>query len=296
MAPVPGRSTRGAYLALLRPANVVTALADVLAGAAVAGDPWSASLSWLLGSTACLYAGGVVMNDYVDRTLDAVERPERPIPSGAVSAAAARRLGLFLLAAGVTLSAFVGQTSLVTAGGLALAILLYDELSKRHAFAGPLNMGACRGLNLMLGMTIAPGALAEHAGLGLLPLAYIAGVTVLSRGEVAGGKRPVALLAFALVGSVIGAAGWISLHGGKSLQWWAPFLVLVMAYRVLPPYWAAWQAPDPVRIRAAVRRGVLSLALLDAVIAAAYADIMVSLAVLATAFLAGWLARQFAVT
>jgi hypothetical protein len=36
--------------------------------------------------------------------------------------------------------------------------------------------------------------------------------------------------------------------------------------------------------------------LLDAVIAAAYADIMVSLAVLATAVLAGRLARLFAVT
>src|SRR4051794_10139688 len=85
MLPAPP-SKRRAYLALLRPANVVTALADVLAGAAVAGEPWSASLPWLLASTACLYAGGVVLNDVADRTIDAAERPERPIPSGAVRA------------------------------------------------------------------------------------------------------------------------------------------------------------------------------------------------------------------
>src|SRR6187402_2854277 len=109
MAPAPPRSTRRAYLTLLRPANVVTALADVLAGAAVAGAPWSPSMPWLLGSTACLYAGGVVMNDVADRAIDAVERPERPIPSGAVSAGAAGRLGLALLVAGVALSAGVSQ-------------------------------------------------------------------------------------------------------------------------------------------------------------------------------------------
>ena len=41
---------------------------------------------------------------------------------------------------------------------------------------------------------------------------------------------------------------------------------------------------------------MLSLVLLDAVIAAAYAGMIYSLAVLATALLAGWLARLFAVT
>ena len=72
------------YLELVRPANVATALADVLAGYAVAGlgNP---GLGWLLLSTACLYAGGVVLNDVFDRDLDRIERPERPIPSGRVS-------------------------------------------------------------------------------------------------------------------------------------------------------------------------------------------------------------------
>ena len=61
-----------AYLTLTRPANVVTALADVLAGAAAAGTV--AGLPGLLLSTAALYAGGVVLND----VFDAVEKqPQR---------------------------------------------------------------------------------------------------------------------------------------------------------------------------------------------------------------------------
>lgn len=284
------------WLALLRPANVVTAAADILAGAAVAGIPAAWPLAWLLAASACLYAGGVVLNDYFDRTVDQIERPERPIPAGKISPAIARNFGAALLLAGVAFAAGAGRPSVLVAGGLAGAILLYDSAGKRNAFVGPVNMGACRALNLMLGMTIQPGALESHAWLGSLPLVYIAGVTVLSRGEVAGGKRPVALLALVLVGIATAAAGWLALRTHQTVTWWASVLAVVLAVRVLPPYWTAWRDPSPGTIRAAVRRGVLSLVLLDAVIAAAYADIMVSLAVLATAFLAGWLARLFAVT
>ena len=56
-----------AYLELLRPANVTTALADVLAGFAVAGLLNQAALPWLLLATACLYGGGIVLNDEIGR-------------------------------------------------------------------------------------------------------------------------------------------------------------------------------------------------------------------------------------
>jgi 4-hydroxybenzoate polyprenyltransferase len=274
----------------------VTAAADVVAGAAVSGHPGSTSLLWLVLASASLYAGGVVLNDYCDRAIDSIERPERPLPSGRISAHTARNSGALLLVGGVVLASAVGRTSGLTAALLALAIVGYDAVSKRNAFAGPLNMGACRALNLMLGMTIQAGTLAQHGFLGTLPLAYIAGVTVLSRGEVAGGKRPVALVALMLVTLVAAAAVALAVHAHQNVIWWAAALAGLFAWRVLPPYWHAWRDPSPDRIRTAVRRGVLSLVLLDAVIAAAYADIMVSLAVLATALLAGWLARRFAVT
>lgn len=285
------------FLQLLRPANVVTAVADVLAGAAVAGASWSSHFWWLVPSTACLYAGGVVLNDYFDRHVDAVERPERPIPSGRVTATSAATLGATLLIAGVAFAAGSGASSAMMAGAVALDVLLYDALGKRHAFFGPINMGACRALNLMLGMTAASGTVSVSWRLALLPLVYIAGVTVLSRGEVGGGKRPVALVALLLVGGVAGAALALAMRPSAGVApAWAVILAAGLAVRLLPPFWRAWRDPSPATIRTAVRTGVLSLVLLDAVIAAAYADIMVSLAVLATAVLAGRLARLFAVT
>jgi 4-hydroxybenzoate polyprenyltransferase len=66
--------------------------------------------------------------------------------------------------------------------------------------------------------------------------------------------------------------------------------------RVVPAFRQAVQTTAAADIRRAVRTGVLSLVLVDAVIAASYAGIMNSLAVLATGLLAWWLARLFAVT
>ena len=78
----PAGSLRG-YLELVRPPNVATAVADVLAGYAIAGLGHPSRLAWLLLATAALYAGGIVFNDYFDRALDAAERartadPQRP--------------------------------------------------------------------------------------------------------------------------------------------------------------------------------------------------------------------------
>ena len=62
----------------------------------------------------------------------------------------------------------------------------------KHNKLGPIVMGSCRALNLLLGLAAAP-ALLPHTGLfALLPLAYISGITLLSRGEVHGGNQTAA--------------------------------------------------------------------------------------------------------
>src|SRR5687767_13142232 len=100
----------------MRPANIVTAVADILAGITIAGffnGPHEdlAPLVWLIFSTCGLYAGGVVMNDVFDADLDSVERPERPIPSGLISKAQAAFLGVLLLLSGVVFAFLVSSFS-----------------------------------------------------------------------------------------------------------------------------------------------------------------------------------------
>lgn len=284
-----------AYLELLRPPNVMTAVADVLAGYAVAGLGNGRALPWLVAATACLYASGVVLNDYFDRRLDAVERPERPIPSGRVPPSGAAALGAVLLVAGVATASQATRAAGLTALVMAVLIVLYDAWSKRHAIAGPVNMGLCRALNLVLGIAAVPAALADHWPLALVSLVYIAAVTLVSRGEVHGGKLGAAALALVSLAGVVAALAVISLGAGaRSVVGLA--LTAGLAWRVLPPFWAVFRDSRPALIRQAVKAGVLSLVLVDAVISAAYAGPLYTAAVLATAVLAGVLARMFSVT
>lgn len=285
------------YLELLRPPNVVTAIADVLAGYAVAGRWHGPRLPWLLAATTCLYAGGVVLNDYFDRAVDAAERPERPIPSGRVAASTAGALGGGLLLAGVVLAFTATRTAGAVALALAACVLLYDARAKRYAFTGPLTMGTCRGLNLVLGMTAVPAAATEHWTLALLSVAYIAAVTMVSRGEVHGGRKPVAGVAMAAIGAVVATLVVIGLRS-EEWGWGISALVLTaaLAWRVAPPFAAVYADPRPAVIRRAVKAGVLSLVLLDAALSASYAGPVYAAIVLATAVVAGSLARLFSVT
>ncbi len=285
------------YLELLRPPNVATALGDVLAGYAVAARPDASRLPWLLVSTMCLYAGGVVLNDVFDLDIDRRERPERPLPSGRVTRQAAATLGGVLLTAGIGLAALATSAAAVVAVGVAGCVLLYDAWGKRQTWIGPVNMGLCRAGNLMLGVAASGAALAWAWPLGLLPLVYISAVTAVSRGEVHGGKRPVAMLALISLGVVLLALTGLSLRalpgtGGAA----GVVLTALLGWRLLPAYARVWREPRPETIRHAVKTGVLSLVLLDAVLGAVYAGPVYGVVILAVAFVAGSLARRFAVT
>ena len=119
-----------AYLSLVRPPNITTALADVLAGYGVAGLGNPSALPWLLVATACLYGGGVTLNDFFDRRLDQIERPERAIPSGRVPAAIAGSIGVLLLVSGVAAASRASATAAILALAIACLAVIYDALEQ----------------------------------------------------------------------------------------------------------------------------------------------------------------------
>jgi 4-hydroxybenzoate polyprenyltransferase len=282
-----------AILELTRPPNVATTVADVLAGASVAGFPSARDLWCLLFASASLYAGGVTLNDVFDRATDAVERPERPIPSGRVAVASAAALGVVLLVVGVGAALLASTRAGVIASAIAAAAVFYDGVGKRSTVAGPINMGVCRGLNFVLGLAAAPGAITGHWPLALIATAYIAGVTLLSRDEVQGGSSRSATAA---TGLIVVAIGGVIVAAARLSRWAAWPFIAVLAWRVLPHFLRARRSRQAGDIRVAVKTGVLSLSILDAAIAASYAGMMDGLLVVAVAVAAGILARRFAVT
>lgn len=197
------------YLSLLRPPNVFTSVADVLAGFLYVGgwlDDWITILLLALIS-ACLYGAGIAFNDVCDLTRDAVQRPDRPIPSGRVSRSAALLLIGVLVIVALKLSALVSSRTLATTGLLVLAIILYDWAVKSTPLA-PGVMGCCRALNVALGMSIVP---LEDNGTAVGPLVlmwfYVTSLTFFARKE--GGDSERARLILGTLGvcsAVIGLA------------------------------------------------------------------------------------------
>lgn len=298
-----------AHLVLMRPANIITAVADILLGFAASGSvlllagggpvsvahPQLRVLYWLVAATIGLYGGGVVLNDVFDADLDRVERPERPIPSGAASKLSASLLGAVLLLSAIAAAFQVSGTSGLLATVVAVLAVSYDAVGKHHPMLGPLNMGACRGGNLLLGLSAVPGAVTRFWYLALIPVVYIAAITAISRGEVHGGDKRILLGSLGLYGLVIGSIlGLLGLPQAHAL-YAVPFLAL-FTYLIFPPLLKAIASLRPLDVRRAVKAGVMALILLDATVAAVFAGWWYGLLVLALFPLSRWLAGRFAVT
>jgi 4-hydroxybenzoate polyprenyltransferase len=292
-----------AYLRLTRPANILTAIADILLGYAISGSfisiyEWHnfTQLLWLILATSGLYAGGVVLNDVFDYEVDKVERPERPLPSGRASLNGARILGVVLLLLGFLAAYQVSGRSANLAFTLVILILLYDSITKQFDFTGPFTMGLCRGFNLLLGMSVVPMALSAWWGMAVIPLIYIFAITLVSRGEVNGGNpfaiRGAFVLYFLVIGLIISLA-WLG-EGFKI--WYALPLLFLFAFLIFPPLLAAAKNLAAQQVMRAVKAGVLALIVLDAAIASGFAGIIYGLIVLALLPISILLAKAFAVS
>ena len=196
---------------------------------------------------------------------------------------------------GIVAAAMVSSLSAILATTVAITALLYDKYGKHQTILGPLNMGVCRGGNLLLGVSAVPAAVGDRWYLALIPIIYIAAITAISQGEVYGGKKITGIVAIALIGLVIGDIVGLGLLPEYTLLVTLPFLTLFAAL-VLPPFVKAAITPSPELIQTAVKAGVLSLIVLDATIAAGFADWIYGLLLLALLPLSRLLARIFAVT
>jgi len=285
------------YLRLTRPANVVTAVSDIVAGAAIVGFFSSSvsllSLALLCVATMGLYGGGIVFNDVFDRELDSRERPERPLPSGLISVREASIWGGGLLLLGCALAFAVNATAGLLAIAVSVSALVYNRFGKHHTFLGPINMGLCRGFNLLLGMSILPAVMFELAWLAVIPVVYIAAVTTISRGEVNGSARAPLYISAFLYLLVVNA---IAFFAAQTNQWLALFFLAPFAVAIFRPLVRAISLPQGPLIGKAVKAGVLSLILMNAAWVAAAGAWPVAIAVALLLPLSMWLARRFAVT
>lgn len=147
------------WVRLVRLPNLLTVPGDVLAGyllAVGAGAVWGPHLGLTIALSLLLYVGGLIMNDLADIHVDAQERPDRPLPSGAVDDLYARLVMMSCLALALLLARYLGWPTVVVSLAIVVSMTLYNQFLKGTVL-GPLLMGCCRGLNVWLGASLVSG-------------------------------------------------------------------------------------------------------------------------------------------
>jgi 4-hydroxybenzoate polyprenyltransferase len=261
------------WLQLVRLPNLFTAVADSLAGWWLVEGSLRSPGRWLPLTLASLatYAGGVVLNDVFDYKVDLDERPTRPLPSGQVRRSTAAWLGVVLVLLGPALAALSGtRHGLAVATVLTACVIAYDAGLKRTVL-GPVVMGACRGLNLLLGMSHSPllGGPSGWLAAGSYAL-FVAGITWVSRSEVRPGPGTspgiaagVTLQNLALLGLVAAAVHPESFDppAPGNPVWIGAGLteLLVVAFLVNQRSVGALRAPTDALVQSAVKTAILAL-------------------------------------
>ncbi len=291
----------------MRLPNVFTAIADVAMGFWFTHETLSPvwGFAALLISTSCLYVGGMILNDVFDVEQDRRERPRRPLPSGRITARDAAAIGRTLLILGVIV-AYLCMAVIPTrrpgfvASVLALLIYAYDCILKRTAL-GPLAMGGCRFLNVLLGMSASPQPWSSvnylvAGGIGI----YIVGITWFARREAAQSSKSHLL------------GGLITMLAGITMLWSFPRLLpQVEQTSILHAqlYWTllwlgiailiGWRfiraviKPTPQFVQSAIKTGILSIIVLDAAVVfgmrGCWPAIAILLLLLPAIFLGRWI-------
>lgn len=315
-----------AFCKLCRLPNLFTAWADIFAGYFVvaaypggleAGLPSPVTFVCLLIASSLIYSAGMVLNDYYDRDVDAQQRPDRPIPSGAISATAAAGAAYGMLAAGCLFALLGGFVYIDFAAipwrGGAIAVLLsasviaYDAVLKRTALA-PWVMGMCRFFNILLGMSLAQTLPPETSwsllgydasqflfagGIGL----YIVGVTWFARTEAVVSDRLLLIAGGGLMAAGIGLLAAlpavepavVSLNYVAPFGWWGilVLLSLVLIRRAL----VAIVTPEPQNVQLTIKQAILSLIFYDAAISLAVCGTIWAVIIVALLVPMLWLRR-----
>ncbi|MCW4002002.1 MAG: geranylgeranylglycerol-phosphate geranylgeranyltransferase [Candidatus Bathyarchaeota archaeon] len=134
----------GGFLRIIRPLNCMMMGFAVVVGASLVST-LSVSINLFLGfiTSFTLTGASMAINDYYDRGIDAINEPNRPIPSGDVSPSEALLFAVVLSLTGF-LAALMTNISCVVVATVALVIFVtYTTKGKRTGLPGNFLVGAC---------------------------------------------------------------------------------------------------------------------------------------------------------
>lgn len=149
----------GGFVRLMRPLNCVmmgfaVLVGAVLASAQFAGLKWpEVTFGFFTGFTFC--AAAMVINDYYDRNIDAINEPQRPIPSGTVKTTEALAFMAALIAVGFVFAVYDSPLCVAVAAATLAITATYLTVGKKSGLPGNFLVSACVATPFLYGSIVA---------------------------------------------------------------------------------------------------------------------------------------------
>jgi len=140
------------FLRIIRPLNCLMMGFAVIVGASLV-SALNFSMNLLLGfiTSFTLTGASMAINDYYDREIDAINEPNRPIPSGAVSPKEALFFALFLSLVGFTAALMTNISCLIIAVIAWVVSMTYVTKGKQTGLPGNFLVSACVAIPFIYG-------------------------------------------------------------------------------------------------------------------------------------------------
>ncbi|NIV45082.1 hypothetical protein GWN42_29140 [candidate division KSB1 bacterium] len=143
------------YLRLMRPVNCLMVGFAVVVGAVIVSPNISnalwLNLSYSFVTGFALTAEAMIINDYYDREIDAINEPGRPIPSGLVYPHEALVLAFALTVIGLTAAYLAYPSSLAIAIFAWIVFVIYTTIGKRSGLPGNFLVSICVAIPFIFG-------------------------------------------------------------------------------------------------------------------------------------------------
>lgn len=165
------------FLRITRPVNAIVAGIAAIVAYLIATGTEIPAAALLFVIVALITAAGNVINDYFDADIDAVNRPDRPIPAGSVRRESAKRFAGILFVAGVFVSLFTTPLCIAIALFNSLILFAYAARLKKLPLVGNVAVSY-----LSASMFLFGGALnGVESMVHVLPIAAITFFAILAR-------------------------------------------------------------------------------------------------------------------
>lgn len=147
------------YIQLFRTGNCIMGIIGVMVASFMAAgtgivDHW-ANLIISAVLVFMFIAGGNALNDSIDHEIDKSSHPERPVPSGRMTATHARNVGLAMLFGSVVVSLLTFDVSCIIVVIVACVLMVaYEMFLKQRGFVGNVTIAVMTGMLFILGAAV----------------------------------------------------------------------------------------------------------------------------------------------